>query len=268
MAFGALGIHNNLGRVRNTQLDSIRKISSGLKINSAKDDASGYQIYHSMSAKLLAQAQSSQNIQTGNALLSTADGAVSSTVAGLRSLKENLINAANGTNSPSDIAALQKRVDQTIKGIDDNAHTTFNGQYLTDGSMQNLTLAGDHGSYNMSIGDMTARGLGLADDEGNSTLDLSSQEGIGKAIETVDAALQTALSEQGNIGAMQQGLTYANDNYITAAYNTTEAMSTIGDLDMAKESMRLKSSNTLEQANYFMMSQMFKSNANVLALLH
>lgn len=264
----AINISNNLNRIHNSQAESIRRISTGLKINSAKDNPSAYQIYHSMSAKVRATAQSTQNVQTGNALLATAQGSVSSTVDVLKGMKENLINAANGTNSPSDIQALKQRLDQSVKAIDDNAASQFNGKNLTDGSLGDLVLAGTNGTYNLSVGDMTAKGLGLIDDDGNSTLDLSSPDGISAAIDTVDAALQTALSQQSEIGAVQQGLTYTEANYTTETENLYGSMSTIADADIAKESMQLNSSNTLEQANLFMMSQMFKNNANVLSLLN
>lgn len=264
----AINISNNLNRIQNSQAESIRRISTGLKINSAKDNASAYQIYHSMSAKVRATAQSTQNVQTGNAMLKTADGAVGSTVDVLKGMKENLINAANGTNSPSDIKGLQDKINQSIKSIDDNAAVQFNGKNLTDGSVENLVLAGTNGTYNLSIGDMSAKGLGLVDENGNSTIDLTTQEGINAALGTVDSALQSALTQQGEIGAVQQGLSYTEANYTTESENLYNSMSTIADADIAKESTRLKSGNVLEQANMFMMSQQFKNNSNVLALLN
>jgi flagellin len=267
MAISTLGLSNSISRLHNSQLNTIKRISTGLKINSAQDNASAYTITQSMSAKLLALGQSSRNVQTGNAFLNTASGSVGSTVNVLKDMKENLLNAANGTNSPSDINALKQKLDQSVKAIDDNSQTTFNNKYLTDGSVENLVLAGDSGTYTLSIGDMSAKGLGLVDENGNSTLDLSSQDGIKNAIDTVDAALQSALTQQSHIGAVQQGLSYTDYSYTDSAENLTDAISTMADADIAKESIKLKSDNTLEQANYFMMSQMFKNNANVLALL-
>ncbi|MBR6013168.1 MAG: flagellin [Selenomonadaceae bacterium] len=139
----AMVVKNNMSAVRtlntlNTNSSalqkSLAKVSSGMKINSAQDDASGYAISERMRVQIRSLDQANQNTQNASSLMKTAEGAVSSTVEILKSLKEKAINAATDTNTDQDRATIQKELDQFIDQIDDNALTTFNGKYLVDGS--------------------------------------------------------------------------------------------------------------------------------------
>lgn len=268
---GTLRMQNQLHSTNAVVQSSMQKIASGLKINSAKDDAAAYTISMSMSATSRSLAQANQNTQTSSAMMSVASGAVSSSVENLSTLKEKLVNAANGTNNDSDISALQKEVDQVTAQLNENASVTFNGKYLIDGSMSGSNASNVQGSNGsdakLSLGDMTAEGLGLQDGEGNSTIDLSSSDGIANAIDLVDTAMQSALSQQTQIGAQQQALQYSSDNYTTSEYNTTAAQSTIADADIAKESIKMHQGQVLAQANLFMIAQSNQNHSGVLALL-
>lgn len=264
-------MNNQLNSTNGIVKSSMQKIASGLNLNSAKDDASAYAISISMSAEARSLAQANQNTQTSNAMMSVASGAISSTTESLSSLKEKLLNAANGTNNDSDISALQNEVDQVTAQVNDNASVTFNGKYLIDGSMSGSNASNVQGSQGsdakLSIGDITAAGLGLQDENGTSTIDLSSSEGIANAIDLVDKAMQSTLSQQSQIGAQQQTLQYSSDNYTTSEYNTTAAQSTIADADVAKESMKMHQGQILAQANILMMVQANQNHSGVLALL-
>lgn len=141
----AMVVKNNLS-AKNTlnQLDknekaknkNLKNLSSGLKINSAGDDASGLSISERMEVQIRSLDQDNQNSQNGVSMLKTAEGAVSSTVDILRTLKEKAINAANDTNTDADRATMQKEFDQAIDQIDENAQQTYNGQTLVDGSKE------------------------------------------------------------------------------------------------------------------------------------
>jgi flagellin len=113
---------------------SLAKVSSGQKINTAKDDASGYAISERMRVMVRALDQATQNTQNGSSMMKVAEGAVNSTVEILKTLKEKAINAATDTNTDSDRATLQKEINQFVDQINDNALATFNGKYLVDGS--------------------------------------------------------------------------------------------------------------------------------------
>ena len=105
-----------------------------MKINSAADDASGYAISERMRVQIRSLDQANQNTQNGSSMMKVAEGAVSSTVEILKTLKEKAVNAANDSNTDSDRQTIQKELDQSIDQINDNANVTFNGKYLVDGS--------------------------------------------------------------------------------------------------------------------------------------
>ena len=128
MALGELNKNNN------KLSKSLKKVGTGQKINSAEDDASGYAISERMRVQIRGLAQDIDNTQNAISLLRTAEGAASSTVDILKTLKEKAINAANDTNTDADRATIQKEVDQSIDQIDDNANATFNSKILFDGS--------------------------------------------------------------------------------------------------------------------------------------
>jgi flagellin len=137
----AVSTLNTLNKNSSALQKSLQKVSSGMKINSTQDDASGYAISEKMRVQIRSLDQANQNTQNASSLMKTAEGAVSSTVEILKSLKEKAINAATDTNTDADRATIQKELDQFIDQIDDNALATFNGKYLVDGSKNNAHRA-------------------------------------------------------------------------------------------------------------------------------
>ncbi len=137
----AISTLNTLNKNSSALAKSLEKVSSGMKINGAADDASGYAISERMRVQIRGLDQANANTQNGNAMMKVAEGAVSSTVDILKTLKEKVINAANDTNTDSDRQTIQKELDQSIDQIDDNANITYNGKYLVDGSHNNQTTA-------------------------------------------------------------------------------------------------------------------------------
>ena len=137
----ALSTLNTLNKNTNALSKSLQKVSSGMKINSAADDASGYAISERMRVQIRSLDQANSNAQNGGSMMKVAEGAVSSTVEILKTLKEKAVNAANDTNTDADRATIQKELDQSIDQINDNANVTFNGQYLVDGSKNKQTTA-------------------------------------------------------------------------------------------------------------------------------
>ena len=137
----AIGTLNTLNKNSSALTKSLAKVSSGMKINSAQDDASGYAISERMRVQIRSLDQANQNTQNGSSMMKTAEGAVSSTVEILKTLKEKVINAANDTNTDEDRKTIQKELDQSIDQIDDNANVTYNGKYLVDGSKNTIGSA-------------------------------------------------------------------------------------------------------------------------------
>jgi len=256
---------NQLNRAHSLQSQSIQRIATGSKHSSAAYGASDYAIAQKMQYNLGGIRQSNSNTQTANSMLNVASGAVNNTVSSLSSLRETLINAANSTNGSTDVAALQESVNQTLSQINTNAQVEYNGQKLLDGS-QTVTVAGIDGYDNVSLGDMSTKGLGLTDSQGNSTINLQevnralgdpsqpngTEDGVlnkalSQALDTVDAALNKALDQATNIGAAQQGMDYQSANYTTMEENLQSALSTSDDTDIAAESVNNASAKNQTQ---------------------
>ena len=134
----AVSTLNTLNKNSSALAKSLQKVSSGMKINSAADDASGYAISERMRVQIRGLDQANQNTQNGSSMMKVAEGAVSSTVDILKTLKEKAINASNDTNTDSDRQTIQKELNQSIDQIDDNANVTYNGKYLVDGSKNTI----------------------------------------------------------------------------------------------------------------------------------
>ena len=134
----------------------LSKVSSGQKINSAQDDASGYAISEKMREQIRTLAQDNQNVQNGSSMLKVAAGGVDNIVEELRNLKELAINSANDTNTDSDRATIQKEFTQKMANINDIATTTnYNGKTLLDGTYRNSSITKvekiiDYYTYNIS----------------------------------------------------------------------------------------------------------------------
>ena len=151
----ALSTLNTLNKNTNALSKSLQKVSSGMKINSAADDASGYAISERMRVQIRSLDQANSNAQNGGSMMKVAEGAVSSTVEILKTLKEKAVNAANDTNTDADRATIQKEMDQSIDQINDNANVTFNGQYLVDGSKNKKTTETTTLMTNQSLSTIT-----------------------------------------------------------------------------------------------------------------
>ena len=280
MSISALTANSNsLNSIQNSINSSIQKIATGSKHPSASYGPSDYAISQRLNSQIGAVNQSTSNTQNMNAMLSTASGAVNNTVESLTSLRESLINAANGSNNSTDRANLQKTVDQTIAQIDENAGVTYNGKNLLNGS-SSFAVASIDGYETVNLGDMSSRALGLTDENGKSTLDLSSQEGIEDALSRVESALDTAreqsdsidsadsaLDEATSIGAFQQSLDYQAANYTTMSENLQDAVSTLDDTDIAAEITKLRSSQTQQQLALWGQQMHMHNASSVLKLL-
>lgn len=146
----AMVVKNNLSAVRtlnilNSNSSALQKgmarVSSGMKITGAQDDAAGFAISERMRVRIRALDQANQNSQNDSSLMKTAEGAVGNTIDILKALKEKCINAANDSNTDEDRQTIQKEIDQYIDQIDDNAQVTFNGKSLVDGTKNNAAVA-------------------------------------------------------------------------------------------------------------------------------
>ena len=166
----AISTLNTLNKNSSALSKSLQKVSSGMKINSAADDASGYAISERMRVQIRSLDQANSNTQNGNSMMKVAEGTVSSTVDILKTLKEKVINAANDSNTDDDRITIQKELDQSIDQINDNANVTFNGKILVDGSKSAKTTVTTTALTNQSLSTdtgTTSVASDLADRNGN-----------------------------------------------------------------------------------------------------
>ena len=201
----ALNTLNTMNRNNSALSKSLEKVSSGMKINSAADDASGYAISEKMRVQIRSLDQANQNAQNGNKLLKTAEGAVSSTLDILKTLKEKVVNAANDTNTTADRQIIQDELNQAIDQINDNANVTFNGKTLVDGSMNKAIATATTAAFtNQSLSTATAVASTLTQlqDRNGNTLDIKSTDKIkvsfvqnGRTFTTEYSAGTTALTD-------------------------------------------------------------------------
>ncbi len=123
---------NELNKNEKARTKNQKNLSTGMKINSAEDDASGYAISEKMQTQIRSLNQDLDNTQTAMSMLKVAEGGVQSTVDILSTLKEKVINAANDTNTDEDRAIIQKELDQAISQIDENANVMYKGKVVLD----------------------------------------------------------------------------------------------------------------------------------------
>ncbi|WP_303817294.1 flagellinolysin [Selenomonas ruminantium] len=125
---------NTLNKNESDLRSSLQKVSSGMKINSAADDASGYSISEKMRVRIRGLDQATANTQNATSMMRTAEGALQSTIDIMKTIKEKALDSVNDTNTDADRAIIQKEVNQLVEQIDENASATFNGRPLFDGS--------------------------------------------------------------------------------------------------------------------------------------
>jgi flagellin len=266
MAIGGLGNLNQINRTNSAVGSSIQKIATGSRNPSAKNGVSAYSISARMSSNVGTAAQSQRNTQNANAMLNVAAGGVSSTVNALTNIKEQILQAANGTNKDSDVATIRNSIQKSVSTINDNASVEYNGMKLLDGS-RSITVAGDTGYKTVNLKNMSSEGLGLTDAQGKLTLDLSSPDGIKSSLETVDNALDSALGLATDIGAAQQGLSSSEANYTTMGESLTASLSTEDDTDIAAEITKLRSAEAQNQLALHAQKMFMHNSAQVLSLL-
>ena len=223
----AVSTLNTLNKNSSALAKSLQKVSSGMKINSAADDASGYAISERMRVQIRGLDQANQNTQNGTSMMKVAEGAVSSTVDILKTLKEKVINAANDTNTDADRATIQKELDQSIDQINDNANVTYNGKYLVDGSHNSKVAATTTSLTNESLATNTTSTTAfcaMKDRNGNS-LNINSMDTVTLSFVKEGKTYTTSVSATQNLGDL---ITAANNKSAKAFSTTITSGSFIG----------------------------------------
>jgi len=266
----ALNAHRNMVSNNVNSGKSMEKLSSGLRINRAGDDAAGLAISEKMRGQIRGLNQASRNAQDGISLIQTAEGALNETHAILQRMRELVVQSGNqGTLEAEDLASITAEVNQLqteLSGIADR--TEFNGKKLLNGNFssafqigansgQNLTLTINSGTASTGF---NAAGLGVA------SLALSGTSFNADAA-LVDTAIENVSEARSMLGANQNRLEHTIKNLDNASENLTAAESRVRDVDMAKEMMNFSKNNILSQAAQAMLAQANQQPQGVLQLL-
>ncbi|UYP00911.1 flagellin [Oceanotoga sp. DSM 15011] len=262
----ALNAWRNLGNANSGMGKSLEKLSSGLRINRAGDDAAGLAISEKMRAQIKGYDMATKNAQDGISLIQTAEGALTEVHSMLQRMREISVQAANDTNNTEDRSALAKEIAQLQKEIDRIGSTTkFNGSSLFAANKSFSLQIGPDKSSNLV--------LNVKSQAVSSTvltingLDISSNANAQTSISKIDGAIKAVSSLRAQFGAYQNRLEHTVNNLSVASENLTAAESRIRDVDMAKEMMSFTREQILLQSSNAMLAQSNQLPQNVLSLL-
>jgi len=258
----SLNAQRNLATSSSSLSTSIQRLSSGLRINSAKDDAAGLAISERFTSQIRGLDQAVRNANDGISLAQTAEGALGEVTNNLQRIRELAVQSINATNSTSDRAALDVEVQQLITEIGRvGSDTQFNGVNLLDGSFtaQDFQIGANSGQV-ITV-DINTDVTGLI------TGDVTSAANADTLLGAVDTALDTVSTERANLGAVQNRFSSVVVNLSTASENLSAARSRIRDADFAKETAALTRTQILQQAGTAMLAQANSAPQNVLSLL-
>jgi flagellin len=255
---------NALSHATDSLQNSVSRLSSGKRINSAQDDAAGLAIATQMTAQLGGIDQAQRNVGDGLALMQTASGGLGQVSDALQRMRELAVQASNGTNTPSVNQALGAEFSQLASGIDAvSAQTRFNGQNLLDGTFSTSLQTGPNASdtQQVAIGSVAGAALNL------NGLDISSASGAASALSVIDQAIGSVSDQQASVGAVQAGLSSTAAALSGTYENLASAQSRIQDTDYAAESAKLASSSVQQQASMKVIALYNANQASVLGLL-
>ena len=248
---------------------ALNRLSSGLRINNAQDDAAGLAIAQGMQESSMALRQGSRNGNDGVSLLQTGQSALTDTLNLLQRMRELASQASSGTYSTSDLTNLNTEFSALNNEINRVAsNTTFNGISLTNNSTGSLAIQVGSGNtsndrLSITLTNTTTGTAGLS----TSGLSVSSNSGAQGALDTLATAIQTVTTALAGFGASEANLQAAITGNDSIATDLDSAKSRIMDADFASESGNLAKFNILNQANVSMLSQANSSPQMVLKLL-
>jgi len=252
------------------------RLSSGLKINSAKDDAAGLQIATRMTSQIRGQTMAIKNANDAISIAQTAEGAMQEQTNILQRMRELAVQSRNDNNSEDDRAALDKEFQSMLKEIDRIAGSTqLNGKNLLDGTAGDMTFqvgsnTGSDNQITISLSDAlnTAGALSGLSGQNITGSDSSSAEAtFTAAMSAIDDALNAINSTRADLGAVQNRLTSTINNLQNINENAEAARGRVQDTDFAAETAQLTKQQTLQQASTSVLAQANQLPSAVLKLL-
>ena len=275
---------------------AIEKISSGKRINHAGDDSSGNAISEKMMTQIRALDQSNDNTQDANSLLSVASGAISSMIDVIQAMKAKALEASSSALGEDERTALGNELNYLRDQVEGAAQVTFKGMNLLTGNygtIEEAAIYDDDGNEverdELSFKDFSwkegsdnalyfqvgpEKNFGITTHLMDMTklfdgveIDVSTIDGAAKTAKALDKSLTRALYQQTEIGSLQERLEFTSDNLQMMSNETTGALSTLQDADMAKEMTEFVKTNVLMQATQAMMAQANSNLASVVDLV-
>jgi flagellin len=243
-----------------------QRLSSGFRINSAKDDAAGLQISNRMTSQIQGLDRAVMNAQDGISVAQTAEGAMDEVTTMLQRMRVLTVQAGDGANSAADNSALQSEVTQLRSEIDRiGTSTKFGGEALLDGSYSADFVVDADGSDSITVAvsqniDSTALGINSID-LGSASLDVAG------SVSAIDTAIQNVDKERASLGAIQNRFQSTIRNLANVSENVTAARSRIKDTDFAKETAELTKSQILQQTSTSILAQANQRPQAALALV-
>ena len=249
----SMNAQKNLSTVTMRLQGNYSRLSSGLRITGASEDAAGLEISERLRSKVRAWGVAGRNTQDGISLAQTSEGALNEVGNMLSRMRELATQSANGTLGATERTTLDNEMNQLVEEIDRIAGSTeFNGISLLDGTATTADFqvgidAGD--TVTLTMQDATSTTLGI------NTLDLTTQAGASSAISDIEAAITAVNSSRGELGAVQNRLQSAFVNTQVQRENLSAAESRIRDVDVAAETADLTRNGILQQAAVAVLSQ-------------
>jgi flagellin len=277
----AMYSQRSLGETTLANTKNMEKLSSGMRINRAGDDASGLAVSEKMRSQIRGLNQAATNAQNGISFIQATEGYLQETQDIIQRVRELAVQSSNGIYSSEDRMQIQVEVSQLIAEVDRIAsHAQFNGMNMITGRFARETgennVTGSmwfHIGANMDqrtrvyIGTMTAKALGVRNVGDESIMTLETADSANRAIGTLDEALKKVNKQRADLGAYQNRLEYAVKGLHVGSENLQAAESRIRDTDMAKEMVDFTKNQILSQAGTAMLAQANQMTQGVLSLL-
>jgi len=263
----SISAQNQLNKSQGLSDQALQRLSSGLRINSAKDDAAGLAISTRFDTQIRGLTVAQRNANDGISLAQTAEGGLNETVNNLQRVRELAVQAANGSLTDDDRSLLQAEVTQRLGEIGRiSEETQFNGQNVLDGTLGSAVSfqVGSESGQTITVDlseDMSASGLGV------DGVDISTATGASAALDTLSSALDTVNEFRSDLGAVQNRFESTINNLATNIESASAANSRIIDADFAAETAKLAKANVLQQAGISVLAQANARPNQVLSLL-
>ncbi|WP_252255074.1 flagellin [Clostridium sp. ZBS12] len=257
-------IYNNYKKQLTNNSRAVNNISSGLKLNSAKDNPNKITQSQMLKIQVLSNAAAKRNIEDTNSMIQTFDGAMSEMNDSLGRIKELTVQAGGGTLTDGDRKTIQNEIDVLTEHLDYMAkNTEFNGiklinedkATLKDGAVTSMIGSLQDELTVLPKFNLTAEGLGFKDNTGKKLLDVTNKDNIGNSLDIIDTAIQSVSSARSKYGAIQLRLEGTGDAISENSLSLEKSQSNIADADIAFEMLKFSESQILIQSSISLIAQ-------------